>query len=110
MVGEPEREQQTLEVKVEQGRASSLPASLPFFLLSLPVRERLSQRGGGFAIHRNGAYHGIYADSRSLGDFNFLENSGGGRGNFCVNLVGGDLEQRFAALDLIARLFQPLGN
>ena len=33
-----------------------------------------------------------------------------GRGNFGVNLVGRDLEQRFVALYFLSRLLQPLGN
>ena len=43
-------------------------------------------------------------------DLDVLQRAGGGRGNFGVNLVGGDFEQRLVALDFFARLLQPLGD
>ena len=83
-----------------------------FFRRWLPApsgRSRFCWRGG-FAIHGDGADDGVDADGGAFGDFDFLQNAGGGRGNFGVNLVGGDFEKRFVALDLVAGLLQPLGN
>ena len=65
---------------------------------------------GGFAIDGDGSDDGVHADRGAFGDFDFLQNSGGGGGNFGVDLVGGDLEQRFVALDFVAGLLQPLGD
>ncbi len=36
--------------------------------------------------------------------------AGGGRGDFGVNFVGGDFEQRLVALDFVAGLLEPLGD
>ena len=47
---------------------------------------------------------------RAFGDFDVLQDAGGGRGNLGVDLVGGDFEQRFVALNFVAGLLQPLGN
>ena len=75
------------------------------------MQERLSQvRGCGFAIRRDCAYYCVYADGCALGDFDFLQNSGGGRGNFGVDLVGGDFKERLIALDFVARLLQPFSD
>ena len=63
-----------------------------------------------FAIDGNRADYCIHADRSSFGDFNFLKNTGGGRGNFGVDFVSGDFEKRFVALDFVAGLLQPLGD
>ncbi len=42
--------------------------------------------------------------------FDLLQHASSRRGNFRIHLVGGDLEQRLVALDLVAGLLQPLGD
>ena len=87
-----------------------------FWLLLLEPALLELQRGrrfrgrGGFAIHGDGADDCIHADCCPFSDFDLLQNSGGGRGNFGVNFVSGDFEERFVALDFVARLLQPFGN
>ena len=88
---------------------------LRFFLFFAAGWRRSCRRGiggggSGFAIDGDGADYRVHSDGRAFGDFDFLQNSRGGSGNFGVDFVGGDFKQRFVALNLVARLFQPLGN
>src|SRR5260221_13780556 len=77
-------------------------------------RSRSSDLGGsgsGSAIAVT--YHaddGIDLNGVAFGNLDFLKDSAGGRGDFGVDLVGGNLEQRFIALDLVTGLFQPLSD
>ena len=64
----------------------------------------------GFAIGGDSADDRIHADGRAFGDFDFLQNAGGRSGNFGVDFVGGDFEERLVALDFVAGLLQPLGD
>ncbi len=86
---------------------------LLFFLFFLHWRSRRwggFRWGGGFAIRSDGADDRIHADRCAFGDFDFLQHAGGGRGNFGVNLVGGDFEERLVALDFVSGLLQPFGD
>ena len=65
---------------------------------------------GGLAFSSDRADHGIDLHGGSGLDLDVLQRAGGRRGNFSINLVGGDFEQRLVALDFLARLLQPLGN
>ncbi len=56
------------------------------------------------------ADHGVHLDGVACLDLDLLERAGRGSGNFGVNLVGGDFEQRLVALDFVAGLLEPLGN
>ena len=64
----------------------------------------------GFAICRDGSDDGVDVYRGAFGDFDFLEDAGGWGGDLGVDFVGGDFEERFVALNFVARLFQPLGN
>ena len=43
-------------------------------------------------------------------DLDLLQGAGRGRGDFGVNLVGGDFKQRLVALNFVAGLLEPLGD
>src|ERR1019366_2711805 len=58
----------------------------------------------------NHTHDGVDLNGVAFGNLDFLKDSAGGRGDFGVDLVGGNLEQRFVALDLVTGLFQPLGD
>src|SRR5580700_2331098 len=45
----------------------------------------------------------------AFADFDFFQHPSRGRGNFRVDFIGGNFEQRFVALDFVSGLFQPLG-
>jgi hypothetical protein len=66
-------------------------------------------RGGraGFVDRR---YHRVHLHGGAFLHLDFLEHARRRRGNLGVDLVGGDLEERLVALDLVARLLQPLGD
>ena len=64
----------------------------------------------GFAVHRDGADDRVHANGCSFGDFDFLQDSGGGRGNFGIDFVGRNFEERLVALDFVSGLLQPLGD
>ena len=67
--------------------------------------------GGGSAIgFANDADNGVDLNGVAFGNFDFLEDAAGGGGDFGVDLVGGDLEERLVALDLVTGLLQPLGD
>ncbi len=66
--------------------------------------------GGSCAIGADGGHHGLNRHSLPFTNLDFLQNAGGRRGNLGVHLVRRNFEQRFVALDFVARLFQPLGN
>ena len=71
----------------------------------------LGWRGSGSSIAvANDTDDGIDLNGISFGDLNLLEDPAGGSWDFGVDLVGGNLEQRFVALDFLASLFQPLGD
>src|SRR5579862_3966967 len=53
---------------------------------------------------------GVDLDGRTLGELDFAQNAPDGRRNFGVDLVGGDLEERFVFLDRFAGLFEPSGD
>ena len=85
---------------------------MPAFFLLFSAAARLLRRsglGGGFAIDGDGA-DTVFTHGGAFGDFDFLQDAGGGRGDFGVDFVGGDFEQRFVALDFVAGLLQPLGD
>ena len=76
-------------------------------------------RGHGAGVRRSGGLRAVFIDSgddcvdADGGAFLHLDlakRAGDGRGDLGVDLVGGDLEQRFVALDGVARLLQPLGE
>ena len=95
------------------GRASLERLVFSSLLLRLPAfRRGCGGLGwsGGFAVDGDGSDDRVHADRRAFGDFDFLQNAGGGSGNFGVDLVGGDFEERFVALNFVAGLLQPLGN
>ena len=70
-------------------------------------------RNSGFGGIRSGSATAVadHPDNRvdlngvAFGNLDFLKDSTGGRGDFGVDLVGGNLEQRFIALDLVTGLF-----
>src|SRR5271165_4749264 len=77
--------------------------------------SRLRSRSGRgrytcLTLSSDGADDGVDLHSRAGLDFDVLQRAGSGRRNLGVNLVGGDLKQRFVALDLLAGLLQPLGD
>jgi hypothetical protein len=55
----------------------------------------------------NYADDGLNRDGLAFADFDFFKHAGGGGGNFRVDFVGRNLEQRLVALDFVAGLFQP---
>ena len=57
--------------------------------------------------HRN---DGLDGNGLAFSNLDFLQHTGGRRGNFGVDLVGGDFEQRLVALDLVTGLLEPLGD
>jgi hypothetical protein len=69
-------------------------------------RSGLGGRGNGratsFANHSN---DGVDLNRVTFGNLDFLEDPAGGRGDFGVDLVGGNLEQRHVALDLVTGFF-----
>ena len=83
---------------------------------SWSLRDGSGRRGfGGSGGCGSGAIaddtdYGVDLDGVALGDFDFLEDAAGGGGDFGVDLVGGDFEQRLVALDFVAGLFEPLGD
>ena len=66
--------------------------------------------GGSAIAVANDADDGVDLNGIAFGNLDLLKNSAGGRGDFSVDLIGGNLEQGFVALDLFAGFFQPLGD
>ena len=64
--------------------------------------------GSGLAIGGDRADDRIHADGGTFRDFDFLQDAGGGRGNFRVDFVGGNFEERFVALNFVAGFFSHL--
>jgi hypothetical protein len=58
----------------------------------------------------NHADNGLNGHGFAFADLDFFEHAGGRRGNFGVDLVRRDLEQRFVALDFVAGFLEPLGD
>ena len=77
-------------------------------------RRRSGFRGSsgsrGVAVSGDDAYDGVDLDGVAGFDLDLLKSAGRGRGDFGVNLVGGDFEQRLVTLDFVAGLFEPLGD
>ena len=74
-------------------------------------RSGLGESGSGSATAvANHTDDGVDLNGVAFGNLDFLKNSAGGRGDFGVDLVGGNLEQGLVTLDLVAGLFQPLGD
>jgi hypothetical protein len=67
-------------------------------------------RGGSAVAVADHSDHCVDLNRAAFGNLDFLKDSTGGRGDFSVNLVGGNLKQGFVALDLFTSLFQPLGD
>ncbi len=67
-------------------------------------------RGGGGACFIDGADDGVDLDGGAFLDLDLAECAGGGRGDFGVDLVGGDFEERLVARDGVAGLLEPLGE
>ena len=66
--------------------------------------------GNGGAGFVDDADNGVDLDGLALLVADLLEDSSGGGGDFGVDLVGGDLEERLVALDSVAGLLEPLGD
>ena len=90
------------------GAAASLAS---FFGDAGAGRGGLGGRGcrSGSAV-ANYADHSVDLNGVTFGNLDFLKDSAGGRGDFGVDLVGGNLEQGLVALDLFTGFFQPLGD
>ncbi len=74
-------------------------------------RRTFGGRGCGcLSIAGDHAHHGIDLHRVPGLDFDLLQCAGSRRRNFGVHLVGGNLKQRFVALDLVPRLLEPLGD
>ena len=69
---------------------------------------RLGRRGAAALFDTR--HDGVDADGLAFLDHDFGQRPGGGRRNFGVDLVGGDLEERLVAFDALAGLFQPFGQ
>src|SRR5207302_10503274 len=118
------------ELATERGRADngiffvlgsagggSWRRSRSFFLCRYRSGRRRSRssdlgwgRSGSATTVPNHTDDGIDLNGISFGNLDFLKHAAGGRGDFGVDFVGGNLEQRFIALDLVTGLFQPLGD
>ena len=53
---------------------------------------------------------GVDLDGGAFGDLDFSEDSGHGRRNFGIDLVGGDFEERLVFLDVVADFLEPFGD
>jgi hypothetical protein len=60
--------------------------------------------GAGFPDHRD---HAVDGDGLAFLDADLGHHAGGRRRDLRVDLVGGDLEQRLVAIDLVADLLDP---
>jgi len=83
---------------------------LRFFLrfrLRFFNRFGFGRRCGGFAFGGDAGDDGIDGDGVAFLRENLSQRAGGGRGDLGVDFVGGDLEQRLIALDLVADFLQP---
>jgi len=77
------------------------------------TRRRSRSRTGGCTRTRARAIADDSYDRVDLYSFAFLHkdvlnDAGGRRGNFCIDLIGRNLKQRLVALDAVAFLFEPL--
>ncbi len=62
------------------------------------------------AIFLDARDHGVDADRLAFLHQHLGQRAGGGRRDFGIHFIGGDLEKRFVAVHVFAGLFQPLGQ
>ena len=79
-------------------------------LRSRSFGARGSGRSDGLAGRADAGDDGIDGDDRTLLDQDLGEDALGGGGDFRIDLVGGDFEERLVALDGVADLLEPLGQ
>ena len=62
------------------------------------------------AIFLDARDHGVDADRLAFLHHHLGQRAGGGRRDFGIHFIGGDLEKRLVALHVLAGLLQPLGQ
>ena len=72
--------------------------------------RRLGSCGCRITIARNGAHYRIHLNGITFRHLDFLEDTRGWGGDFCVDLIGGDLKQGFVALHFVPRFLEPFGD
>ena len=94
-------------------RAEAVAERPPSWLRERARQARAALAGGGrrgsVAISDDADY-GVDLHGVAGLDLDLLQRAGRRSGDFGVNLVGGDFEQRLVALDFVARLLEPLGD
>ena len=73
-------------------------------------RGRRGRRRSGRAICVDHSHDSLDGHRLAFGDLDFLEHAGGRRGDFRIHFVGGDFKEGLVAVNLVARLLQPLGD
>ena len=83
------------------------------------MQEQAQERGAGAgalppgaarASVLNAADHRVDADGGAFLDQDLGKDAGAGRRNLGIDLIGGDLEERFVALHVFAGFLEPFGQ